>query len=58
MKQFGLTVFLGILLSLPFLYILELRTIGSIAFLIFLCVALLTILMPIIGHFGKKGSQE
>lgn len=58
MKQFGLTLFLGILLSLPLLYILELSSLGAITLLIFLCVGIVATLILIIGRFRKGGAEE
>lgn len=58
MKQFGLTLFLGTLLSLPLLYVLELSSLEAITLLIFLCVGLVATLISIIGRFRKRGTEE
>jgi hypothetical protein len=58
MKQFGLTLFMGTLLSLPLLYVLELNSLGAITLLIFLCVGLAATLLLILGRYRKRGAEE
>lgn len=55
MKTIGLALFLGTVLSLPILYLLELSSPGAITLVIFLCVGLMGILIAIVGRFKRKG---
>jgi len=56
MKHLALPLFLGVLISLPLIYFLELRSEGAITLLIFLCVCLVAIPQFIYTRFKKRGT--
>lgn len=58
MKQFGLSLFIGTLLSLPVLYILELRNPGAISLLLFLCIGFAATAILAIKSFRKKEQRN
>lgn len=58
LKTMGLSFGLGILLALPLIYLLELRSSGAITLLILICVLVCAVVISAITFCVRKGKEN
>lgn len=58
MGNIVLTIFLGVILSIPLIYVLDLESTGGITLLIFLCTATVGLLFSFVKFISKKRRQS
>lgn len=58
MGKFTLTLIIGVLISVPLIYLLQLKGPGAITLLIFLCVGLTFIIRSLFNFIFKKKTQK
>ncbi len=58
MSTIALTIYIGVILAIPFIYFLELESPGAITLLIFLCTGTVGIFVALIKLISKKRKRR
>lgn len=58
MANIALMIFLGVIIAIPFIYLLDLESLSGITLLIFLCTGTVSILFGFVKFISKKRRQS